>query len=93
MAGMYGAITEMGAVEVLEPHDRAYFTACMVDIQEGGKKTLVRSALTAALARGTAAARSGRAARRRRGGGRAARPGRPPAWRVRAGARACPPAG
>ena len=42
MAGTYGAISEMGAVEVLEPHDRAYFTAYMVDIQEGGKKTLVR---------------------------------------------------
>ena len=42
MAGKYGAISEMGTVEVLEPHDRAYFTACMVDIQEGGKETLVR---------------------------------------------------
>ena len=43
MAGTYQAINEMGAVEVLEPHDRAYFTAYIIDIQEGGKKTLVRS--------------------------------------------------
>ena len=47
MAGSYQAISEMGAVEVLEPHDRAYFTAYIIDIQEGGKKTLVRSVLHA----------------------------------------------
>ena len=45
MAGSYQAISEMGAVEVLEPHDRAYFTAYIIDIQEGGKKTLVRSVM------------------------------------------------
>ena len=47
MAGTYQAISEMGAVEVLEPHDRAYFTAYIIDIQEGGKKTLVRSVMHA----------------------------------------------
>lgn len=33
----------MGLVEILEPHDRAYFTAFLVDINENGKKNLVRS--------------------------------------------------
>jgi len=42
MAGSYQEISEMVAVEVLEPHDRAYFTAYIIDIQEGGNKTLVR---------------------------------------------------
>ena len=32
----------MGLVEVREPHDRAYFTACLVDIDETGKKPLVQ---------------------------------------------------
>ena len=43
MAGIYaGEVEPMGAVEVLEPHDRAYFTAYLMDIQESGKKHLVR---------------------------------------------------
>ena len=32
----------MGLVEILEPHDRAYFTACLLDIDETGKNNLVR---------------------------------------------------
>ena len=32
----------MGLVEILEPHDRAYFTASLIDIDETGKRNLVR---------------------------------------------------
>jgi len=60
MAGTYQAISEMGAVEVLEPHDRAYFTAYIIDIEEGGKKTLVRSLMHAdVFARGPWIGRTG----------------------------------
>ena len=69
MAGTYQAISEMGAVEVLEPHDRAYFTAYIIDIQEGGKKTLVRSVLHADVFA---------AAGQRRAGGRSAAMRSPP---------------
>jgi hypothetical protein len=69
MAGTYQAISEMGAVEVLEPHDRAYFTAYIIDIQEGGKKTLVRSVLHADVFA---------AAGQRRAGGRSAAMCSPP---------------
>ena len=34
---------KMGLVEILEPHDRAYFTAFLVDIHESGKQNLVSS--------------------------------------------------
>jgi hypothetical protein len=40
-------INEMGLVEVLEPHHRAYVTAFLVDIHESGKQNLVRSVRSA----------------------------------------------
>jgi len=45
MAGMYTGVQDnfsMGLVEILEPHDRAYFTAFLVDINANGKQNLVR---------------------------------------------------
>jgi hypothetical protein len=41
--GLDSTNTSMGLVEILEPHDRAYFTAFLVDIHESGQKNLVRS--------------------------------------------------
>jgi hypothetical protein len=45
MAGIYYCQSELddnGRVEVIEPNQQAYFIACLKDIDETGKMTLVR---------------------------------------------------
>jgi hypothetical protein len=43
LEGLSSPNNEMGLVEVLEPHHRAYVTAFLVDIHESGQQNLVRS--------------------------------------------------
>eukprot|EP00961_Rhodomonas_salina_P118243 1591247-Rhodomonas_salina.4 len=37
------AAAEMGMVEIVEPHDRAFFKADVLDVEPGGRRYLVRS--------------------------------------------------
>eukprot|EP00961_Rhodomonas_salina_P019980 268649-Rhodomonas_salina.2 len=45
ITGRGGAVrsaAEMGMVEIVEPHDRAFFKAAVLDAEPGGRKYLVR---------------------------------------------------